>query len=80
MRCTRFTTLFGYLVLTVSSALAQATTTPPGTAPGTASTPGVGAGGGAAAGGVANWWWIILAVLVVDAALWSFMRGRGGRV
>src|SRR3954469_23992057 len=33
MRSTRFTTLFGYLALTISTALAQATTTPPGTAP-----------------------------------------------
>ena len=52
MRYTPFATLFGFLVLALSSALAQ-TTTPPGTAPGTASTPGAGAGAGAgaAAGG-----------------------------
>ena len=49
MRYTPFATLFGYLVLALSSALAQ-TTTPPGTAPGTASTPGAGAGAGATGG------------------------------
>jgi len=71
MRYTPFATLFGYLVLAVSSGLAQ-TTTPPGTAPGTATTPG--------AGGIADWWWIILVLLVVAAAIWHFMRGRSGRV
>jgi hypothetical protein len=76
MHHTRFATLFGFFVLAVSSALAQ-TTTPPGTAPGTASTPGAGAGTG---GGLADWWWIILVLLVVAAAIWYFMRGRSGRV
>jgi hypothetical protein len=78
MRYTPFAPLFGYLVLAVSSALAQ-TTTPPGTAPGTATTPGAGAGAGTG-GGLADWWWIILVLLVVAAAIWYFMRGRGGRV
>ena len=41
MRYTLFATLFGFLVLGVSSGLAQ-TTTSPGTAPGTATTPGAG--------------------------------------
>src|SRR5215210_3199170 len=77
MRYTPFATLFGYLVLAVSSALAQ--TTPPGTAPGTATTPGAGAGAGTG-GGLADWWWIILVLLVVAAAIWYFMRRRGGRV
>jgi hypothetical protein len=77
MRYAPFATLFSYLVLTVSSALAQ-TTTPPGTAPGTASTPGAGAAAGG--GGLADWWWIILVLLVVAAAIWYFMRGRSGRV
>ena len=67
MRYTPFATLFGFLVLVVSSALAQ-TTTPPGTAPGTASTPGAGAGAGA--GGLANWWWIIL-------VFWSWLPRSG---
>jgi hypothetical protein len=78
MRYAPFATLFSYLVLTVSSALAQATTTPPGTAPGTASTPGAGAAAGG--GGLADWWWIILIVLAVAVAIWYFMRRRGGRV
>jgi hypothetical protein len=47
MRYTPFATLFGFLVLAVSSALAQ-TTAPPGTA----TTPGAGAGG------LADWWWL----------------------
>jgi len=80
MRYTPVATLFGFLVLAVSSALAQ-TTTPPGTAPGTATTPGAGAGAGAgAAAGGGNWLWIILVLLVVAAAIWYFMRGRGGSV
>ena len=69
MRYTPFATLFGYLILTVSSVLAQATTTPPGTAPGTASTPGAGAGAGAGLGlpqagetgdgsSSSFWWWL----------------------
>jgi uncharacterized protein HemX len=45
-----------------------ATTTAPGTAPGT--TPG------AAGGGIGDYWWIILAVIVIAAAIWYFMRGR----
>ena len=51
MRYTPFAALFGFLVA-VSSALAQ-TTMPPGTAPGTASTPGAGAGAAAGGGGLA---------------------------
>ena len=57
MRYNRLATLFSSFVLAASSALGQATTTPPGTAPGTASTPGAGAGAGAGAGGIGNWWW-----------------------
>ena len=76
MRYTCLATLFGSLVLAASSALGQATTTPPGTAPGTASTPGAGAG----AGGMGNWWWIILVVLVVAGVIWFMRRGRGGSV
>src|SRR5215216_6394821 len=78
MRYTPFATLFGYLVLAVSSALAQ-TTTPPGTAPGTATTPGAGAGAGTG-GGLADWWWIILVLLVVAAAISYFMTRPSGRV
>jgi len=77
MRYTPFATLFGYLVLTVS-ALAQATTTPPGTAPGTTTAPG--AGTAASGGGIANWWWIILVLVLVAAVIWYLMRGRSGRV
>ena len=78
MRYTGLATLFGSLVLAASSALGQATTTPPGTAPGTASTPGAGAGAGA--GGMGNLWWIILVVLVVAGVIWFIRRGRGGSV
>ena len=46
MRYTRFATLFGSLFFVASSAMGQATTTPPGTAPGIASTSGAGAGAG----------------------------------
>ena len=63
MRYTPFPTLFGFLVLAVSSALAQTTT-----APNPAS--------GAEAGGV-NWWWLIIVLLVIAAGAWYFMRGRG---
>ncbi len=76
MRYAPLTSLFGFLVLKASSALAQ-TTTPPGTAPGTATAPGAGASTGS--GGLANWWWLILIVLVAAAAVWYFTRGRGGR-
>ena len=48
MRYTPFAPLFGYLVLGVSSGLAQTTT------------PGTGAGAAAGGGGLADWWWIIL--------------------
>ena len=78
MRYTPLATLFGYLVLTASSALAQATTTPPGTAPGTATTPGAGATTGG--GGFANWWWVLLVLVLVAAVIWYLMRGRSGRV
>ena len=78
MRYTPLATLFGYLVLTVSSALAQATTTAPGTAPGTTTAPGGGAA--TSGGGLANWWWIILVLVVVAAVIWYLRRGRFGRV
>jgi hypothetical protein len=78
MRYTPFATLFGFLVLALSSALAQ-TTTPPGTAPGVEAVPGAGAGAGSVTGG-GNWLWIVLVLIVAAAAIWYFMRGRGGRV
>ena len=67
MRCTRFATLFGPPFFVASSAIGQATTTHPGTAPGTASISGAGAGTGA--GGFSNWWWIVPIVLVVAAVI-----------
>jgi hypothetical protein len=77
MRYTPFTTLIGLLVLTASPALAQATSTPSGTAPGTAAPGGGTAAGG---GGLTNWWWTILVIIVIAAVVWYFMRGRSGRV
>ena len=75
MHYASFATLFGFLVLAVSSALAQTTT------PGTATSPG--GSPGTAPGSrtdPADWWWIILILLAVAVAVWYFMRKRGGRV
>jgi hypothetical protein len=68
MRYTHLATLFGYLVLVVSSALAQTT------APGTATTPGGSPGAAPGSrGDPADWWWIILILLAVAVAIWYFM-------
>jgi hypothetical protein len=61
MRFASFATLAG-LSLLASSVLAQ--TTPPATAPDTATR------------GIADWWWIILVVVVIAAVVWYFTRGR----
>jgi len=75
MRYMPLPTLFGFLVLDVSSALAQ--TTAPGTATSPGGSPGTAPGTRA---DPADWWWIILIVLAVAVAVWYFMRKRGGRV
>ncbi len=78
MRYARLTSLFGFLVLAVSSALAQ-TGGGSGTATGSGTVPGA-APGATPSGGLANWWWLILIVLVAAAAIWYLRKGRGGRV
>jgi hypothetical protein len=58
------------MLLAISSSLAVAQTTAPGTAPGTATTaPEV-------SGGVADWWWVIVLVIVVAVAVWYFRRPK----
>jgi hypothetical protein len=60
--------LMGLGLLAISSSVALAQTTAPGTPPwDAAATP---------AGGIADWWWVILLVIVAAAAIWYFTRRR----
>ena len=63
-----FKALAGLILLAISSSLALAQTTAPGTAPGDATT--------APGGGIADWWWVILLVIVAAVAIWYFTRSR----
>ena len=74
MRHSLFTTLVGFILLTASSALAQAT----GSGTGGGGTP---PGAGVAAGPPGDWsgftWVVALVAVLVVAAIWFFARRRG---
>ncbi|HEX2134766.1 MAG TPA: hypothetical protein VHG30_02515 [Microvirga sp.] len=78
MRYARLATLFGFVLLTISSALAQ-TSAPGGTAP-PGTTPAANTEGASNWWLVANWWLIILVLVAVAAAIWYRRTRRGGRV
>ncbi len=63
MRQPLFSTLAGFALFTVSSALAQTTA------------PGAGAIGESGTS-LAEWLWLIILVLLVAAAIWYFTKGR----
>jgi hypothetical protein len=67
MRHASFAAFAGFILQAISSSLALAQTTAPGTGPG---------GAAASGGGIADWWWVILLVIVVAVAIWYFTRGR----
>ena len=64
----KLTALFGFTILSVSSAWAQTPPATPGSPP---------AGDAAAGGGLADYWWLIVLAIIVAAAIWYFSRSRG---